>query len=197
MNKQYEIVVASYKEPMNWLRHLPKEDDRQYKLTVSNSNNRDSIPFADRTTLIENAGREAGHYLRFIIDNYDDLLPVTVFLQADPWPHSFSYVDDLLEILYGTPNFEHPMCYLGATYGGGGVPVQKYTLTDHILRLGWGSTPYPAGTPIQIGAQFYVKKDTILKRPKEHYEGIYSASFDPDISLGHALEGHWGRVFDH
>jgi hypothetical protein len=197
MNKQYEIVVASYKEPMNWLRYLPQKDNRDYQITVSNSADRREVSFADRTVVIENAGREAGHYLKFIIDNYDNLLPVTVFLQADPWAHCFAHMDDLLEILFGEPNFEHPVCYLGAGYAGGGLPVQKYSLSDHILRLGWGSTPYPSGTPISIGAQFYVKRETILKRPVEHYKGIYTAAFDPDISLGHALEGMWGKVFQH
>ena len=199
MDKQYEIVIASHTESMNWLRHLPQKDNRKYQLTVSNSNGRTDVPAADRTVVIENAGREAGHYLRFIIDNYDNLLPVTVFLQADPWAHASSYSDELLDILFGDPVFNNPICYLGSTYStNSGCPVQPYTPLDHVLRLGWGNEQYPSGSQFSIGAQFYVKKENILKRPIEHYKNIYSAAFDPRIvSLGHLLEGAWGHVFQH
>jgi hypothetical protein len=198
MEKQYEIVIASHGESLKWLRHIPQKDDRKYKLTVSNSNGGIGVPTADRTVVIENAGREAGHYLKFIIDNYDNLLPVTVFLQADPWAHASCYSDSLLDILFGDPTFSHPMCYLGADYSTQGCPIQRYTPLDFVLRLGWGNEQYPTGSQFSIGAQFYATKETILKRPVEHYKNIYSAAFDPNIpSLGHLLEGAWGNVFQH
>ena len=197
IDRQYEIVVASYKEPMNWLNFLPKTEDRPFKLTISNSADRTDFSNVDRVINIENAGREAGHYLRFIIDNYDDLLPVTVFIQGDPWAHHTFNMVNLLQYFYGSPEFKNNVQYLA--YSGdhtlGAPPVSRYSAAGYALGLGWKDLPIPPPVFFAVGAQFYVKKETILKRPKDHYERIYSAKDAPDLSLAHTLEGNWGSVF--
>lgn len=198
MNKQFEVLVASYKEPLDWLSMLPKPDSRKYKITVSNSAGRNNFPDADRVINIDNYGREAGHYLRFIIDNYDNLLPVTLFLQGDPWAHVSAKISSLLNYLFGNPLFDKDICYVGSEHNPNnslGLGIQKYSPIGHVLRLGWQDEPIPPSTCFSIGAQFYVKKEAILKRPKDHYERIYSAVHDPDISVAHVIEGYWGSVF--
>lgn len=199
MSEQFEIVIASYKEPLDWISLIPKKGERPYKLTVSNSAGRNDFPDADKVINIENFGREAGHYLRFIIDNYDNLSPVTLFLQGDPWPHVTNNVSSLLNYLYGNPVFDKPICYVGSehrSHAALGLGVQKYSPIGHVLRLGWQDKPIPSSVPFSIGAQFYVKKEAILSRPKDHYERIYTAVHDPDISVAHVLEGYWGSLFD-
>lgn len=196
MIKQFEIVIASYREPLDWLKYLPKSDDRIYNITVSNSCGRDNFINADRVINIENFGREAGHYLRYIIDNYDDLPPIILFLQGDPWSHVTFNISSLLEYFYGNPIFDKPVKYIGSdNKASSGLGVDKYSPIGHVLRLGWGNEPIPTSVPFSIGAQFYVKREAVLGRPKEHYEKIYSAVFDPDISVAHVLEGYWGSVF--
>jgi hypothetical protein len=197
MDKQYEIVVASYKEPMDWLDYLPKSEDRPFKLTISNSAGFTDFSNVDKVINIENSGREAGHYLRFIIDNYDDLLPITVFIQGDPWAHHTFNMVNLLQYFYGSPPFKKDVQYLGCseTHTLGASPVSRYSPSGYVLSLGWRDLPIPSPIPFAVGAQFYVKKETILKRPKDHYERIYSAKDAPDLSLAHALEANWGSVF--
>ena len=194
--KDFEIVLASYKEPMDWMTFLPEKDKRKYQLTVSNSGGLTNHPAADRTLKIPNGGREAGHYLNFIVENYDNLLPVTVFLQADPWPHSAPYVAQLLELFFGAPTFNGPISYLGRNYEAMGLEPMKDSPLDKILTECWGG-PYPKGIGFTIGAQFFVTREVILAMPKEYYEKLLVISRDQSFSFAHLVEGHWGNVFKH
>jgi hypothetical protein len=195
--KKYEIVIARYNEQLSWLKYLPKVEDRKYSLCLSNSGEFMGTPLADKEVEIPNQGREAGHYFRYLIDNYENLPPVMVFIQAEPWWHMAIDVKPLLEIFYGTPTFKDPLCYIGGNYGGLGLPVGKRSIIEDVMKLGWKEDPIPRSTPLVIGAQFYVRKDVVLKRPKSHYENIFKAVEWSDISFGHVMEPHWGSVFDH
>lgn len=197
MEKKYEIVIARYEEPIPWLKYLPKKENREYSVYLSNSGEEMGTPHVDKEVIIPNEGREGGHYFRYLIDNYENLPPIVVFLQAEPWWHLAIDVKPLLELFYGNPSFRDPICYIGGTYGGLGLPIGKRTPIEDILKLGWKDQPIPRSTRLVIGAQFYVRRDVILKRPKSHYEDIFKAVNWDDISFGHIMEAHWGSVFDH
>lgn len=195
--KSYEIILASYREEMNWLSYLPTKSKRDYTLTVSNSGGLKTFTNADRVLSVENACREAGHYLNFIIANYDNLHPVTVFLQADPWTHAASHIDELLALFFGKPTFEDPMRYLGATYSSYGLPLIKGFPFEQIITKVWGGIEYPKSIPFSVGAQFYVTKEVILRKPKEYYEEILKEAKACQHSFAHLIEGHWGNIFVH
>lgn len=193
----FEIVLASYRESIEWLNFIPENGKRAYRVTVSNSGGLTHFPAADRTISIPNGGREAGHYLNFIVENYDDLLPVTVFLQADPWPHAHLYTAQLLEILFGRPNFPDPISYLGRSYNTIGLDPIKGGQLDVLLNECWGSSDYSKGIGFTIGAQFYVSREVIRAMPKEHYEKLLEMARNPSYSFAHLVEGHWGNLFKH
>lgn len=194
--KDFEILLASYREPLRWLDYLPKKAKRKYAVTLSNSGGLTALRTVDRVINIPNGGREAGHYLNFIVENYDNLHPVTVFMQADPWPHVSGCVTVLLDILFGTPIFDSPICYLGQSYGPRGLEPMKDGPVDKILTELWAG-PYPVGIPFTIGAQFYVTRETILRQPKEYYEKLLAVARDQSFSFAHLIEGNWGNVFQH
>lgn len=194
--KNFEIVLASYRESLSWLDYLPKKAKRKYNITVSNSGGITDVPSADRVINVPNGGREAGHYLNFIVENYDNLHPVTVFMQADPWPHAAGHITVLLAMLFGTPTFDSPICYLGQKYASRGLEPMVGSPIDKLLTELWSGT-YPIGIPFSIGAQFYVTKETILRQPKEYYEKLSAVSRDSSFSFAHLVEGHWGNVFQH
>jgi hypothetical protein len=202
MNKKYEIVVARYEEKLDWLNFLPSKEDRKYKLTISNSGDPIDAPTADRIVTRENYGREAGHYMEFIINNYDNLLETTVFLQGGPWPHSSP--SNLLEVFYGNPEFNFGMSFVGTNTPACIPLVPRWSEAEHIIKSGWQDEKWPephsghGGVPWVIGggAQFYVKKEIIHKRPKDHYERILECAKDPDSHFAHILEFNWPNVFD-
>lgn len=197
--KTYQIVIARYNEPLAWLKYLPKKEARNYEVVVSNSGEPEEYPYADRVIEIENLGREAGHYLNFFANERDNMADVLVMIQANPWPHAKP--ETLLEVLYGEPTFDFEMSFLGTKEPVCIEAVRKWTEADHILQAGWEGRNWPkerhGGRPwmIGMGAQFYIKKEVILKRPPKHYINILKTAEDPDCKLAHVLEFHWPNVF--
>lgn len=198
MRKKYSLIFAHYRENLDWLKYLPPTDKRAFNIVVSNSDESCSTGFdADESYLRENTGREAEHYLEYIISHYENLPEVMVFLQGAPWPHFPFNPLDFLDILFGDPQFQHPMCYLGTDrWERHGLPILPDSHVEMILKKGWGdSESIPKSTPFVIGAQFYVRKEVVLARPKDHYERMLAVADHPGGSFAHALEGFWGSVF--
>jgi hypothetical protein len=200
----YNVLIASHSEDLDWLRFLPKE--RDYKVIVSNSNERKKIDNCDLVLNRENFGREAGHYFNYIVETYDDLPETTVFMQADPWPHSAAgnYILTLMEIFFGNPEFVWPVCYLGKTYSPSQILCVPESSQYKALKFALQDHPMGKGLPISIGANFYAKRKTILSRPKEVYQRFLEYAKDKSIypndpysTLAHDLEGVWGGVFHH
>ena len=79
------LVVARYKEDLGWLNNIniPK--------TVYNKGP-DHIPDSIK---LENRGREAETYLRYIIDNYDTMPQRVFFTQGNPFDHCPRFLDDI------------------------------------------------------------------------------------------------------
>ena len=86
--KTLEIVIARYKENLDWLKKIKKSKD--IKITVYNKGPNDiNIPFIP----LPNIGRESHTYLYHIINNYDNLADQTVFCQGDSVFHSPGFID--------------------------------------------------------------------------------------------------------
>lgn len=203
--QNYHLVLATHTENLNWLSYLP--NIRKYKIVVSNSSGPDFVcPLADEVIHRENYGREAGHYLNYILEFYDKLPNVVVFIQGDPWPHAAMYQNKciMLELLFGNPVFRNPICYLGQDYRPTPCIFPATSVHYKVLKKAHEELPIKGNLPISIGAQFYVRKEIILARSKEYYarlleiakdQTLYHA--DPYYTLAHTLEGCWGCVFDH
>jgi hypothetical protein len=84
-----EIVIARYREDINWIRRLPLS----WKITIYNKG-ADDIPFPlqmqpNITILkLENKGREAETFAYHLLHRYDTLSDFTIFLQASPFDHA-------------------------------------------------------------------------------------------------------------
>lgn len=194
---KYEIVLARYSEPMKWLKFIPRIDERNYSIYLSNSGEEIQNQKTNKEVLVENIGREAGHYLQYIISNYENLPEVAVFLQAEPWWHFALNVEAVMELFWGNPRFEFPVCYIGQNYNTLGLPIEKHSIKETIFKKAWGEEGIPKSTGMAIGAQFYVKRDVVLKRPISHYQSILNCHTMDGVSLAHILEPHWASVFQH
>ena len=204
MNKFFDIILATHSEDLRWTSYLPK--DRPYRLVVSNSNGIAKPEAADELVLRENFGREAGHYLNYLIEKYDELPEVMVFMQGDPWPHAAVYGNPciMLEILFGTPKFRYPICYLGRNYSIELFKPAPESEHHRVLSRAYAGSGYGSNIPISIGAQFYVRREVVLAHPKDFYQRLLEVGrdqtlyhADPYYTLAHTLEGCWGSVFRH
>jgi len=192
-SKEKEIVIASYREDLNWVVNLPKE----WHVSIYNTleSPREFPPRGVVTSNLPNAGREASQWLAHIVKNYHNLAEFTLFIQADRkhLPHE---IDKILEA-------EHPPAdnfrYVGGPADNPfGPPPFLFAQTERLLKQGWQSVSIPCTAPFQVGAQFYARKQVILNRPRDHYERLLNATRnpEPEWSPAHLLEPVWGCVFN-
>lgn len=150
-NNDCIAVIAKYKEDLNWTKDL------ECKYVIY-----------DKSKNIPNVGREAETYLRFIIENYDNLPKYTVFLQGHPFDHleerNVEFINRSIKSLNNNDRIV-PLNYL--------VSEQHnlYVRTAESFTALFDS-PLPDRLILPWGAQYIVPKSCILNRKKEFYEVI-------------------------
>lgn len=122
-----KIVVARYNEDIRWLIPIVKHciiynkgpDDLNY------------IPNHDKHVIkCENLGREAGTYIKHIIDNYNNLDDYTIFIQANPVDHIYNTnKDESYRLIYKT--FIEPKNYNFKYISQHKIKVKECELTDY------------------------------------------------------------------
>ena len=103
----YEIVIARYNENIKWLKDYPFNE---FKIKCYNKGpepptNECITPNCNIINL-PNVGRESHTYLYHIINNYDNLAPVTIFIPGSCIESNYKYniLIKILDILYKTNN---------------------------------------------------------------------------------------------
>lgn len=209
-------IISRYNESIGWLHPILKKCiifNKGTKLGLSNE------------ILVPNVGRESETYLRYIIDNYDNLPDICVFSQG--------YIKDHMTIqLYRVK----PHLYLKqlAIEANGNIPEAsdyRYHIrgNDYQNHISWGINPKIGnqggrGSPNKKEdhlifkewfiknvkdklpekelfhypfALFAVKKEQILKHSKEYYENlIKEVNWDVNPIEGHYFERSWYYIFN-
>ena len=178
-----QLVVAHYQEDLSWL--------DQYSSLSKVVYSKGRTPPANAVTL-PNIGREAHTYLHHIIEHYDKLEDVTVFLQGNPHEH----VERLFE----------KVCSLndGLTYidlgdeilveDGCGVPPQR----GLPLAQFWEKLFRSAAPPFfscRAGACFAVSRKVIHSRPRSFYEHALQLVLSEYLGPW-SIERLWHRMFE-
>ena len=91
-SKEVSLIVARYSENIEWV--LPYNDIA----IIYNKGPDIELPFK-KIVKVENIGREGHTYLYHIINNYENLIKKTFFLQGGPFEHNET-------ILFGIDNYE-------------------------------------------------------------------------------------------
>lgn len=187
------VIIARYKEDTNWVSKLNKFKN----VFIYEKENPDKEPY----NVPKNKGSEASAYIKFIIDNYDNLPNHLVLLHCHEfsWHHRDSIIDVLDESINTFIEFKNindpTKCYNMGDYqdwvnGDVGYYYQnliKPAVGDHTL--------YGNFTDKQPGcAQFIVHKDRILYHSLNFYKDIYNWILDIDVNFynhGFYLEWTW------
>lgn len=172
------LVIAKYKEDVTWINKI-----KEHKITIYDKSESPII----NSIKLPNVGRETHTFLHHIVENYDNLDDVTVFLQGNPFEH----IQVIMGWQYfGLPNAPYPppltseqlekMCdkinteikhtselasfyqvvYNDPYYTNGGN-VNKHLseiLSENVSNLSYSVSP---------GGQYIVPKKYILSRTKE------------------------------
>ncbi|CAF3835030.1 unnamed protein product [Adineta steineri] len=192
------IVVSHYNEDINWLDLFIGDKIPHIVYT------RSSDPLI-RHGLLVNKGREAVVYLRYIVDFYSNLPSSIAFIhghrtswhQKDPddvvvalralkW-NKYSYMP--LTSTTTTSRFQQRASEMQAAV--------NYELWRDVLQKELGPPPLN-GIRTHCCASFVVRKEAILKHPKEFYLKIMNyinASPRSDQLTGRTLEYTWHMIF--
>jgi len=190
------IVVSRYNKNVDFVYKINNGNNINVLIyDKENPNNPLNIPV--------NKGNEASVYLKYIIDNYDNLSDFTFFMHDDEytWHHSGSIIDKFNEAVasnqmyyninnnchwntHNSINKDHYKDLLKwyDEYIEKYIPISKVPNNSDFIYSYLGS------------AQFLVHKDLIKNLPKEFYKNIYDWIITTDLSnfmSGRYLEWTW------
>ena len=208
----FEIVIAHYNENLEWLNGLESVCTIYSKGGAANA-------LQKGYQKLPNIGREGHTYLHHIVERYDTLPEVTIFLQGRIDDHVSISLDEVVELSLATQNGQvttFPYRELELFDAWDGVPWNDYPIWqkwNSMERLDTSKTPgqywqqlFP-GTkvPLSVGFQpaalFALRKSTIQQHPHAFYKSLLEEWFlGPMMHInpetGHFLERLWLAIFN-
>jgi hypothetical protein len=185
---------------LDWLVLVPED----YDLYISNSGETapelPELPNPTEILCIENdlTKRESAHWLRFIVDHYEALPEVSIFLQG--CPHSEPHGEVLLTL--GREYLTREFGYLG---GPAMRPEPRRAEHDPEGQVRfWTRVGKKLGPPVSKtsgtcwGGQHYVTREAILRYPLEWYRALLEKPYEGlgfFPTLGHFLEHRYNMVY--
>jgi len=191
------FVIAKYKENVEWVKKL----DKKHKITIYDK----SDSPIEGSIKLKNVGREGETFLYHIVNNYDNLDEVTVFLQGNPFEHLHTLVgwrtqlsNEEIDLVVNKMNFEindnsdfttfYQVLYNDTNYTNG-VDIReaclKYYNEDHEFFT------------VSPGAQYIVPKKYILSRPLDFWKKLHTAMFNNEELNGYCQEQLWYLAYKH
>jgi hypothetical protein len=197
-----EVVVARYREPVNWTRNLPA------CVQVSLYDKGGDLPEAlfpwARIVRLPNVGLEAHTYLEHILTRWDELAPVTLFSQGHPFDHVWDLHDAVRAVVAGretvstfrwlgnlldTDDARGRRLFTTWSKNRDGRELRVDLFHEHLF-----GTLLEDLLHFRLGAHFMVAAGTIRSRPREFYERARDLAITfPDA--GHCFERLWDRIF--
>lgn len=211
------IVVARYNENVDWLK---KEPFNKFKHIIYEKG--PNLLNCERCHKLKNVGREGHTYLHYIIENYDKLPNIVVFLPGSAMDiksyHKQMKTLEIMNMLLNSKDDIISRCVDGdlmdslkdfilAEYGSSnmenlGINNERKLQEAPIRPFGkWFETNFPnikKVTDIWYNGIFVVTKEQILKNPKELYVSLLKqldSHSNPEV--GHYMERAWASLFCH
>lgn len=211
-----ELVIARYNEPLLWLLQPPFN---QYPNTIYNKGNNETFVVNEHNISVvnlPNVGRESESYLQHVIQRYDSLEKVTLFLPGSLDSNGNKY----RKAVYILTHLVSASTFIGIYHK---PSIQKdlydFTLDQWSSRTGSNAKTNPESklTPSEIrpygkwyehhfnnlvthvapyGGVFSVLDKDILQHPIERYNTLIKdlqVSSNPEV--GHYFERSWEAVF--
>jgi len=213
--KNIEILVARYNEDLNWLKEEPFN---KYNTIVYNKGLNDDFNKTNSKKIIkiENVGREGHTYLYHIIQNYDNLADVTIFLPGSgDMPHK---MNNIKKIMSSIENYK-TTTFIGYKYNNirndfFDFKIDNYISTNESNKKMNNESKTQLATIrpfgewydkffkdiivqyVSFGGLFAISREHIRQHPKSYYEKLIqelNTSSNPEA--GHFFERSWNAVF--
>ena len=196
---EYEFVISQYKEELDWLAPVANHCHIYHK------GSQDIPHFEYRQwEKLPNIGREGHSYLHHIINNYDYLSDITVFLQGslstETWfGRAFKNIGEYVSLAHEN----HFSCSsLEENYSNWGR-IKEVESETHRAKDTFGKYwqdifgfPHPQTIDVCYAGCFSVTRGLIRQHPIEFYRKLLSTvDFSSDPIEGHYLERLWMSIF--
>ena len=196
-----EIVIAHYNEDLSWL-----EDGIDSCSIYSKGGEKNAPPYPHQA--IPNIGREGHTYLYHLVENYESLADVTLFLQGRIDDHiSLSLTEIKRRALETQPGevTTFPFRELETFDHWDGIPWEEYPSWkkwSSMQRVNAVKTPaqywqtffpgreIPASVGYAPGALFAVRKETIQQHSRDFYRLVLHEFFLGDMAHVNPETGH-------
>jgi len=189
-------VVSRYKKNVDWVYKL-ENINKFFIYDKETPENEYNIPF--------NKGNEASVYLKYIVDNYENLSDFTFFIHDDEyaWHHSGSIINKFHEALssnklYYNINDKNILGTISSIDFYDEILIWYDKYIEKYIHL--KDLPNKEWTQNYRGsAQFLVHKSLIKNLPLEFYENLYNWIITTKISnfkSGRFLEWTWHIFWD-
>jgi hypothetical protein len=189
------IVVAKYNENIEWTKKL------NHKVTIYNK----SDVHIEGSIKLKNVGREGETFLYHIVNNYNNLDDVTIFLQGNPFEHlqllvgwRANLTDEEIDIVINKINTEiNNNCEFTTFYQVlYNVPNKTNNVNTKQDCIDFYDESYNNFT-CSPGAQYIVPKKNILSRPLSFWKKLHSAMYDNERLNGYCQEQLWYLAYNH
>jgi hypothetical protein len=199
-------IIARYEENIDWLKPIMKH------CIIYNKGKKLNIP---NEVCLENVGRESHSYLKYIIDNYDNLADICIFSQGDIHDHINRKTNPVYYYLmkqgleafqFGTSMPRRTMNRYSNDMNWGSNPkiiwADEFKDGNHISFLQWfreniSKKPLKNKLYFYTNALFAVTKKKIKHRPKSYYENlIKQVDWHVNPVEGHYFERSWYYIFN-
>ena len=191
----FELVVARHGEDLAWLKRVPRE----FQTTVYDKGDGSSggIPLG-------NEGREAQTYLHHLVERYDSLADLTVFVQGHPFDHAPDLHKQLKAYAEGAESVAdfYWLGFLADTDDPRGrrlfVPWSKNPEREELQLEDFHCELFDEAGPQDYrffaGAQFALARTAAHRRPREFYRKASGLAAHFPLAP-HCFERCWDRVF--
>ncbi|MCJ1400260.1 hypothetical protein MMC11_003464 [Xylographa trunciseda] len=207
-----EIVIAHYNEDLSWLGQDAKS------CTIYSKGGEGAAPPYPHNA-IRNIGREGHTFLYHIIERYDSLADVTLFLQGRVDDHFSITLDEVKERARQTQPGQvttFPYRDLETFDHWDGIPWDEYpswrkwsSMSSSVKaartpaeywKLFFPGKAVPASVGFQPGALFAVRKEDVRQHPRSFYQLVMQEFFLGDMAhvnpeTGHLMERFWQAIF--
>lgn len=199
---ELEVVVARYREAVNWTRKLPGGTrvtiyDKGGDLSAAR------FPWA-RVRALENVGREAHSYIHHILTRWDELAELTLFSQGHPFDHAWDLHRVARAVVAGretVSGFRWLGHILDTDDARGRRLFTRWSKNEDRRELrvdlfheALFGAPAPDLVHFCIGAQFIVSAGAVRGRPRAFWQRALELAVSfPDA--GHCFERLWDRIF--
>lgn len=216
---QQPIVVSRYNEDLAWITQEPFNRHPIIVYNKGTNNNYTMAPNIIRSIQLPNVGRESHTYLYHIINNYDSLADVTIFLPGSiHLDHKYGRAKTVVENVEKTNSSaiscqfndneeEHKRIhdftldtYTSSDEKNRAINNDAKIKQSEIRPYGlWFNSYFTEGEKnhcVAYMAMFGISKDQILQRPKSFYERLLATIDDHhNPEVGHYMERSWYSMF--